>query len=65
MDLGVPQMSMNLAEGNTMRSFGIGMMRQSMDQLEQVGEQLSQMIQTMTPPAAQASLESHTVNIVV
>ena len=41
----IPAASMQLASANTLRSFGIGMIRQSMDQLEIVGEQMAQMIQ--------------------
>ena len=44
----IAEASMNLASAETIRSFGFGMMRKSMDQMEQVGEQISQMMQEMS-----------------
>jgi len=60
MDLGIPQVSMNLAQGNTMRNFGIGMIRQSMDQMEQMGNIMADMIRQI--PQGEPG---HNVNILV
>ena len=44
----IAEASMNLASSETIRSFGFGMMRKSMDQMEQMGEQLAQMMREMS-----------------
>ena len=44
----IAEASMNLASAETARSFGFGMMRKSMDQMEQLGDQMAQMMREMT-----------------
>lgn len=44
----IAEASMNLASADTLRSFGFGMMRKSMDQMEQLGAQMAQMMQQMS-----------------
>ena len=43
----IAETSMSLAASETVRSFGIGMLRKSMDQMEQMGEQMAQMMDEM------------------
>ena len=43
----IAEASMNLASSETIRSFGFGMMRKSMDQMEQMGAQITQMMREM------------------
>ena len=43
--MNIAELSMNMAASETLRSFGIGMIRKSMDQMEQTGEQIAQMMQ--------------------
>jgi len=62
MDLGIPQVSMHLAQQNTTRAFGIGMIRQSMDNVEQMGQMMADMMrQIPIPPGEPGS----NVNILV
>ena len=44
----IARASMNMASAQTLRGFGLGMMRKSMDQVEQVGEQFAQMMREMS-----------------
>ena len=50
MDLGIPQISMNMAQQNTMRSFGIGMIRKSMDNVEKMGQMMADMMRQIPVP---------------
>ena len=43
----IAKVSMTLAADQTNRNFGIGMLRKSMDQMEQMGNQVTQMMQEM------------------
>ena len=44
----IAEVSMNMAASETMRSFGFGVMRKSMDQMEQMGSQIAQMMLEMS-----------------
>jgi len=46
----IPRLSMNLAQSDIIRNFSIGMIRNALDQAEQVGEQLVEMIQSTQVP---------------
>ena len=52
-EMDIAQASMNLASSETIRGFGFGMMRKSMDQMEQVGELFAQMMQEMAQVTGQ------------
>ena len=55
----IERISMDMASANAIRSFGMGMMRRSMDQVEQIGVQIVEMIQDMpTVSVSQTSLTS-------
>jgi len=63
MDIAVT--SMQLASANLLRNFNVGMMRQSMDNVEQLGEQLTQMMDSMTLDVSTKIPHDGTINIVV
>ena len=61
----IERTSMNLSSARVLRSFEIGMMRQSMDDVELMGAQIAEMIQAIpTAPIPQGD-EGHNVNISV
>ena len=62
MDLGIAQLSMNMAMANTQRSFGIGMIRASMDNVEQMGQMMADMMRQVPIPAGEPGSN---VNILV
>ena len=45
----IAEVSTSMAASETMRSFGLGMMRKSLDQVEQMGEIMAQMMREMDP----------------
>ena len=63
----IERISMNLASANTLRSFNIGMIRRSMDNVEQVGKQVAEMIQQIptAPSPQQMAAQDSRVNILV
>ncbi|MCL1862041.1 MAG: YjfB family protein [Defluviitaleaceae bacterium] len=48
MDLGIPAMATSMANMETSQELNIGMMRRAIDQTAMVGEQLIQMMESMT-----------------
>jgi len=57
--------SMQLASANVLRNFNIGMMRQSIDRVEELGEQLTQMMDSMSIDMALNIPHDGAINIVV
>ena len=50
MDMRMANLSMNMAAQSTMRDFGLGMIKKSMDQMEQQGQQLVAMMNNIQSP---------------
>ena len=61
----IERTSMALASANTLRSFGIGMMRQSMDQVEEMGAMMAEMIQNMPTPSVAPQSSESTINVLI
>ena len=61
----IERTSMNLASAQTLRSFEIGMMRQSLDDVEMMGNQIAQMIQSIPMAQVPQGEPGHNVNITV
>ena len=61
----IERISMDLASSNTLRSFNIGMIRRSMDNIEQVGEQVAEMIRQIpsAPSPQQIAAQGGRVNV--
>jgi len=57
--------SMQLASANVLRNFNIGMMRQSIDRVEELGEQLTQMMDNMSIDVTLKIPHDGAINIVV
>jgi len=57
--------SMQLASANVLRNFNIGMMRQSIDRVEELGEQLTQMMDNMSIDMALNIPHDGAINIVI
>jgi len=53
----IARVSMNLASQNTMRNFSIYMIRNQIDHMEQVGEEIAKMINSMDVTAPRRSAE--------
>ena len=61
----IERTSMSLSSSQTMRSFQIGMMRQTMDDVEMMGAQIAQMIQAMPAAPIPQGEPGHNINITV
>ena len=59
----IERISMNMAKAETIRGFTIGMMRESINQVEQMGQQLAQMMDSIPTPAPVVAPDVGSINI--
>jgi len=57
----IERISMTMAQDNVIRGFTIGMMRESINQVEQVGQALEMLMQSIPTPAPMP--DGSTINI--
>ena len=48
--MGIARLSMQMSESNLMREVNVSLMRNAMDHVEQTGEMMAQLMQTMSVP---------------